>query len=189
MTDKITPKQEMAYGLYQTVISLRRRQSEVALEFGFTLKKIKEEHLYRYMGDGAFDTFWQFCASPEIKLRPEMVMAYIRVYEYYVEKLQMKKEDLLDIPFTRLNQMKAKIENLPIEEQKEWIEKAKTLMRKDFEAEMVDHKFAKPKAIQVTRCKTCKLLEIHFIVDEVCVCGGHGYNIKAIPVEQKGSDK
>lgn len=183
MTDKITPKQQDAWNIYQEVLSLRGEQTKVALRQGYLLNKIKTEHLYRYMGEGGFDTFNQFLA--EVKIVKGTALAYIRVYSYYVLTLKVAEVELYEIPFRRLNQLKGKIETLPAEQQIEWVEKAKVLLSRDFDAEMVDNKFKEPKAIEAFKCKKCHLLKILFRPDKVCKCEGSGYDIKAVKEDEK----
>lgn len=181
MDNKITPKQEKAFDLYQRCVFLRKKQGELALEFGRVLKEIRDKKLYRYLGEGGFETFNQFLANPEINLNPNTALAYIRVYEYYVLELNIPKENLLDIPFNRLNNLKSKIEKLPREEQEEWIEKAKTLSYTDFKAELQEKKMEKKPFITVKRCKQCGQYEIYYDQSQICVCRG-GHAVYALPI-------
>lgn len=180
--------QKQAFDLYSRVIYLKKKQGELALELGFTLKEIKDKKLYQYIGEGGFSSFEQFLANPEIGLKYNTAMAYIRVYEYYVEQLKLPKEEIVEIPFNRLHQLVGKIKDLPKEKQIEWVEKAKVLGRNDFEKEMEEAKFTQERDIEIKRCKKCGLLQIYYKVDKVCVCDG-GLGIYAIPVEIKKEEK
>lgn len=175
--------QKVAFDLYSQCIYLKRKQGELALEFGYVLKKIKDEKLYQYMGEGGFVSFEQFLINPEINLKYNTAMMYIRVYEFYIEQLKLPKEDLIDIPINRLNELTGKIKDLPKEKQIEWVEKAKTLARTDFEKELEDAKFRDEKKVILKRCKKCGKIEIYYKIDEVCICNGLG--IYAIPVDEK----
>ncbi len=159
-----------AFDLYNRVIFLKRKQSELALELGYTLKRIKEKKLYLYMGEGGFSSFEQFLANPEISINYNTAFAYIRVYEYFIEQLKLPKEQLLNIPFNRLHQLTGKIKNLPKEEQIEWVEKAKHLGRLDFEKELEEAKFKPEKEVVIKRCKNCGMIEIYY--KNVCSCKG-----------------
>lgn len=173
--------QKYAFDLYSRVIFLKKKQGELALELGFTLKEIKEKKLYQHMGEGGFDSFEQFLANPEINLKYSTAMAYVRVYEYYIENLKLPKEEVVEIPFNRLHQLAGKIRDLPKEKQIEWIEKAKTLGRIDFEKEMEEAKFLNKKEIIIKRCKKCGKIEIYYKVDSICLCNGQA--IYGLPVE------
>lgn len=152
------------------------------LEFGYTLKRIKEEKLYLQMGEGGYDSFYQFLADPEINLNPNTALAYIRVYEFYVEKLGFKKEDLAGIPLNRLNQIKGFLEDKNKDEVKEWVEKARTLGRTDFEKEMVDKKITKERQIEIKKCRKCGKYQIYYKIDAVCQCDGSN-GFYGLPVE------
>lgn len=179
MSNQITPKQQMAWDLYQEALGLRGTQTKVALRFGYVLNKINNEKLYRYMGEGGFDTFKHFLV--EIKLNYNTATAYMRVYETYINRLQISEDELWGIPFTRLNQLTSKIKDMPLEEQKEWVEKAKVLLRDDFDKEMVEHKLQKVKRVTIRKCRKCEHLKIEYLVDAVCMCDGSPY-IRAVPV-------
>lgn len=182
MENKITKKQELATELRLRCVFLRKKISELFLEFGFVLKRIRDEKLYLQMGEGGYDTFYQFLADPEINIHPNTASAYIRVYEFYIEKHGLKKEDLLGIPLNRLNQIKSYLEEKNKEEIEEWVEKARTLGRTDFEKEMEEHKIIKEKDIRIEKCKKCGKYKIFYKVDSICLCDGTSA-IYGIPVE------
>lgn len=175
--------QKKAFDFYSKVIYLKKKQGEIALELGYVLKEIKEKKLYQHMGEGGFDSFEQFLSNPEINLKYNTAMAYIRIYEYYVENLKLPKEEIIEIPFNRLHQLVGKIKNLPKEKQIEWIEKAKTLGRIDFEKEMEEAKFTNEKDVIIKKCKKCGLLEIYYKIDKICLCKGQA--IYGLPIEVK----
>lgn len=182
MKNQITPKQNKAFNLYQRCIYLRKKQGELALEFGRVLKEIRDKKLYQYIGEGGFSSFNKFLANPEIGLNPNTALAYIRVYEYYVLQLKLPKQDLLGIPFNRLNNLKSKIEKLPKDKQIEWIEKAKTLSYSDFKAELQAEKMEKNPVVTVKKCKQCGQYEIYYDQSQICVCKG-GHAVYALPVK------
>jgi hypothetical protein len=174
--------QKIAYDLYQKCIFLKKKQGELALEFGMTLKEIRDKKLYQHMGEGGFDNFYQFLASPEISLNPNTALMYIRVYEFYIEKLKIPKEKLTEIPVNRLNQLKSGLENKSKDEIEEWIEKARVLGRKDFEKEMEEARMKKEDDIKIKICKKCGKKQIYYKVNSLCYCDG-GVGIYAIPEE------
>ena len=182
MKNKITPKQSLAFDLRARCIFLRKKISELFLEFGYVLKKIRDEKLYLQMGEGGFETFYQFLADPEINLNPNTASAYIRVYEFYVEKLGFKKEKLLGIPLNRLNQIKNFLEDKTKNEVEEWIEKARTLGREDFVKEMESKKIVKEKGVKIVKCKKCGKYQFYYKIDAICQCPNTDA-IFALPVD------
>ena len=180
MENVITPTQASAFQLYQQTISLVKEQRKLFLDLGFTLAEIKRKKLYRYMGDGGFETWKSFLGNPEINIKEITAETYIKVFEFYIEKLQLPREQVLDIPLVRLNMMKAKMETATEEERGELIEKAKVLSYKDFQAEIYDGEKRKQK-IKITKCKGCKKLKIEYDQDEICMCLGTA-NIVTHPV-------
>jgi hypothetical protein len=161
-----------AFDYYQKLVFLRRKQGEVALEIGRVLKEIKEKKLYRYLGEGGYDDFFQFLSDPEISMNYNTASLYIRVYEFYVEQLKLNPDELASIPINRLNTLKSKLEKTENKEEiEEWLEKAKTLGRLDFEKETEEAKITKPRPIVLTRCKKCGKIKIVInLPDEICQC-------------------
>lgn len=165
-------KPTVAFNIYQQIVSLVKLQRGVFLDLGKLLKEVKDNKLYKQMGDGGFDSWKQFLANPEINFKPVTAEMYIRVYEFYILKMLMPKEEVMEIPLVRLNMMKAKIENSDEEERGELIEKAKILSYSDFMKEMVYHKVkTKPKFI-LSKCDKCGNLVIRYDPTQICHCEG-----------------
>lgn len=162
--------QEQAYNIYQETINLIRSQRKLFLDLGFILKQIKEKKLYTYFGNGGFDTWRSFLANPEINLSPSTAEVYIKVYDFYIEKLKMSKDEVLSIPLVRLNMMKATLEKMDDKEREELIEKAKTLSYEDFRIETSGED--RKRAIKVTRCSKCSKLIIKYDPEQICDCNG-----------------
>lgn len=162
----------LAFDLYQRTIFLLKQQRELFLDLGFVLSQIKNQALYKQMGDGGFDTWRSFLANPEINISPSTADVYIKVYEFYIEKLKLPKKEVLEIPLVRLNMMKSKLESLNEEERGELIAKAKTLSYEDFKIEAVHNGVETKRAIKITRCDNCKKLIIKYDPDQICDCSG-----------------
>jgi hypothetical protein len=165
-----TELQTQAFNLYQETINLIKSQRKLFLDLGFVLKQIKEKKLYTLFGDGGFDTWRSFLANPEINLSPSTADVYIRVYEFYIEKLKLSKDEVLSIPLVRLNMMKATLEKMNDKDRGELIEKAKTLSYTDFKIETSGEE--KVKAIKVTRCDKCSKLIVKYDPEQICDCLG-----------------
>lgn len=138
--DFANPLQKQAYDLYQKTVELVHRQAILFIELGKTLKTIRDEKLYRQMGEGGFDTFTQFVNNPEIGLRQSTAYLYIRVYEYYVLELGMGEEDVVKIQITRLMRLLPVLKTKPKDEAKELIENIGQMTNHDADVEMKEKK-------------------------------------------------
>jgi len=87
--------QKQAFDLYQQTVLLIKGQRKLFLELGFVLSQIKNKSLYKQMGDGGFETWRSFLANPEINITPSTADVYIKVYEFYIERLKLPKEEVL----------------------------------------------------------------------------------------------
>lgn len=155
---------------YQHVVYLIVQQRKLFLSLGKELKDIKEGKLYKEMGEGGYETWDQFLASPEIDLRRSTADMYIKVYSFYIEKMKLPEEEVLQIPVGRLNLMSAKLESLPEDQRKEFIAKAITLGYTDFqqEARLAPQK----RKINIYHCEKCEKLVIEYDPKEICMCNG-----------------
>jgi len=171
--DQITPTQKRAFDLYTKTISLVSSQKEIMIDLIEVLKEIKEKKLYRYLGEGGFDTWSQFLAAPEIDLAKPTVDAYIDIYEYYIGTLKIKREELFKISLNRLNILKGKIKKIESKsEQLELIEQAKNLSYSDFYTVMREKKLVEEPAFHITKCEKCNKYEIEYHQDKICICKG-----------------
>jgi len=160
--------QKQAFDLYTQTIALIRGQRKLFLDLGFVLSKIKHNKLYLEMGEGGFDTWRSFLANPEINISPSTADVYIKVYNFYIEKLKLPREEVLDIPLVRLNMMKSKLEGLNESERDDLIAKAKTLSYNDFKIEAIDNGKEIIRAIKVTKCEKCGKLIIQYDPEQIC---------------------
>lgn len=138
--DSITPRQEIAYRLYQHAVDLVRKQSSLFFDIGQTFKEIRDEKMYQHMGEGGFDSWEEFLAQPDIYLAPQTVRAYIYIYEIYIEKLGLDKNKLIDVPFYKLNMLASFIKNLEPDRAAEIIDSLKELGARDFNLELKELK-------------------------------------------------
>jgi len=165
-------KPVLAFDLYQKTIFLLKEQRKLFLDLGFVLAQIKNNQLYKQMGDGGFDTWRSFLANPEINISPSTADVYIKVYEFYIEKLKLPRKEVLEIPLVRLNMMKSKLESLNEEERGELLAKAKTLSYEDFKIEAIHNGVETKRAVKITKCLTCGRLIIKYDPDQICDCSG-----------------
>lgn len=108
---------------------------------------------------------------------------YIKIFEYYREKLQLPENEILQVTINDLNRLKAPLEKLPNDtERMEVWEKMKALPYRDLNKELVKDKIiAKPK-LKVTRCEHCNQLIIYYSQEDICVCKGT-HAVFAMPIE------
>lgn len=125
-------KQAMAYTTY---LELRQRMESMSLtylEIGRLLKLIRDEKLYKYLGNGGYDTFLEFINNPEISISQGTVYNYIRTYEFYILKLDMNPDDVMRISTPRLIAMIPVLKDKTIEEAKEEILQMGALTHTDY---------------------------------------------------------
>jgi len=122
MVDELI-KPDKAWEIYTFLQHALRKQVELFIDIGKALKTMRDDKLYLQLGKGGFDTFQQFLNNAEIGLRPSTAYLYIRIYEYFYERLKLTQEEIVAIPITRLMRL------LPILKEKDDIE-AKKIVEK-----------------------------------------------------------
>ena len=128
-----SPTTSKAWELYTYLQQALRKQAELFIDIGKALKSIRDEKLYLELGEGGFDTFQQFLNNAEIGLRPSTAYLYIRIYEYYYERLQLTQEEVLAIPINRLMRLLPVLKEKTDSEAKAVIEKISGLTSYDYD--------------------------------------------------------
>lgn len=130
-------KQNMAWASYNLLIDAFVNQAKLFLYIGKLAKDIRDKKLYKFLGNGGYDTFGMFLKSPEIsRLAPSTVMAYIRIYEYYIERLQIIEGEILEVGTNRLQKLLPKLKNKPDAEAREIIKDIGVLTHDDYKKEV-----------------------------------------------------
>jgi len=133
----IAQKRTEAWETYQTLQTAFVNQAKLFLYIGQLAKNIRDKKLYKYLGEGGFATFGQFLNNSEIsRLAPSTIMAYIRIYEYYIERLQLIEGQLLDIGTNRLQKLLPRLKVKPDEEAKEILQDIGILTHDDYKKEV-----------------------------------------------------
>lgn len=132
--------QRKAYELYQLTIKLIKEQAELFIRLGKTLKQIRDEKLYRQMGEGGFDTFTHFLNNQEVGLRQSTAYLYIRIYEYYVLELGITEDEVIKIPVSRLMRLLPILKLKDKAEAKELIEGIGQMTNYDSDQEIKEKK-------------------------------------------------
>lgn len=133
----------VAYNLYQELQGCVKEQAKLFLKIGYLLKQIRDEKLYLSLGDGGFDTFGEFLENPEIGIKPSTSYAYIRVYEFYIEKYGFTVDELGSGNFGRLQTLlptlkKSTSDGATKEEVLQQIQELTPLRASDFKKEMIE---------------------------------------------------
>ena len=163
---------EMAYKLYEEFEDTMREQGLTYVKAGKILKTIRDEKLYEYLGDGGYDSFDSFIAQSRLRSIATAHL-YIKVYEYFIEKMKMTVQEVSEIPLHRLQLVVYTAKTLDNEkEEKELIEKAKVLSTSDLKKEIqvikphiLDHPF-------VYLCDKCRRWRIEYKPEDMCKCNG-----------------
>lgn len=129
-------KRDSAWIAYDNLQKYIKKQAELYIVIGKTLKDIRDQKLFTYLGEGGYDTFQQFLNNHEIGLRPSTAYLYIRIYEYYIERLQLLPAQIIEIPINRLMRLLPSLKQKEDEESKQIVENISTLTNYDFDVEV-----------------------------------------------------
>lgn len=134
---------EIAWELYNQLRNSIVTQAFLFIDIGKKLKDIRDDKLYKYLGEGGYSTFQHFLANPEIGLRPSTSYLYIRLYEYYIEQLQISREQLMEIPINRLMRLLPSLKEMDDDKARETITDLGQLTSYDYDIEVVERKIEK----------------------------------------------
>lgn len=93
------PDNELTFDLFKKLKTARVLQDITFIAIGKMLKVVRDRKLYKVMD---FENFSQFLLQEELSFSREKAYAYIRVYEIFVERLNLKQAELSQIGVTRL---------------------------------------------------------------------------------------
>lgn len=169
--DTATNKQQHAYEQYKTCEGLMQKQSTLFVALGESLKDIKDNKLFKYIGDGGFETWGRFLSQPEINLGFSTAYCYIRIVEIYIQLLQIDKSDVQSRPFSKIQKMLPIVAKMTPEEGKTFYYTIIELGAKDFNDEIKKMKGEKPKRKpSVKSCTTCGNWDLIIEETERCHC-------------------
>lgn len=97
--DPTLPEKELTFAAFQKLVQAKRFQDLTFIAIGKILKMFRDQKLYKNLD---FDNFSQFLASEELSFSREKAYVYIRVYEVFVERLQISEDELSKIGVVRL---------------------------------------------------------------------------------------
>lgn len=154
---------------HERVIVLIKQQAKLFLMLGKELKDIRDEELYKNLGEGGNDTFIQYLNNPEIGLRQSTAYLYIRIYEYYILKLQMTEEEVIKTPINRLMRLLPHLKKMEDEKAIELIEQSSQLTNYDYDEELKERKLFSQRPT-VYQCKECGKWVIEYREKDICQC-------------------
>lgn len=171
MSDIERRSQDLALSLLRDLQVAIKEQARLFLVIGNILKQIKEGQLYLHMGQGGYDTWEHFLNNPEVGLRRSTAYLYIRIYEYYIEKLKMKEDEVTAIPINRLMRILPKVKEMSDEQAKEFTQSIGYMTSHDFDAELKDRGMDYSRPLLRTD-KNCGRYIFEFDSKDMCHCGG-----------------
>ena len=116
---------KIAFENHTHIINLKGHITRSFLELAFFLKTNHDEKFYQVLG---YDSFREYLGTPEIGLSRSYAFKLIRCYEVWVEKYNIKVEELQDIDVEKLYIATTLIKG---EDYEERLEQARTLSRSD----------------------------------------------------------
>jgi hypothetical protein len=185
-------KAQEDHDLLQTLID---SDIHTVLKKGKVLKELRDAQEYKMLGDGGYDTFESYLASPEIKMSRSYAWQHVQLYEYYVLEMSIPLIELVKFRSIQTMLFCLGIINkraLQGEDALELIEKAKVLSFTDFKKEVMDveelptdpteatkaidtgeidlnDEFLKP---ATSRCDFCHKWKVEFHEQQICKCSG-----------------
>ena len=153
-------KAKKAFTIHRELVELGNSVGRAFILIGQRLSEIKQDNLFKYLGEGGHDTFESYLASPELQISRRQAYYLISIYETLCKKLRVSMKQLEDAKPSALKEI------LPVvnkENYKDWLEKSKALSVADIRMEVrkelsgidpatCDHDWQKKIS---WRCKNC----------------------------------
>lgn len=162
-------KRTEAWNTFQELQSAIKNQISLFLVVGRILKDFRDNHLYKYIGEGGNDNFKQFLNG--LGMTMPTAYLYIRVYEYYIEKLKYSEEKIREIPLNRLMRLLPSLKKLDDEEAKKIIDEVAPLTHGDYSQEVKERKLETPRP-KLRRHKECQKFIFEYNPNQMCDCEG-----------------
>jgi len=135
--DSALSRSDYAHDAYKKLLFAKKSQDFLFLAMGKILREIRDEKLYQ---DLDFENFGQFLASEELSFSRESAFLYIRVYEYFVEYLQLGEEYIQNIPVSKLAMLVPVLKKMDSKEEAiKFIENTENLRYGEFVREVKQH--------------------------------------------------
>lgn len=101
-TDSTLTKEEYGFAVYQKLLLAKRNHEALFLVIGKLLKEIRDHRLYEVLD---YDNFSQFINSDEVSFSREKAYMCIKVYEYYIEYLDLDPDRIGSMNISRLSML------------------------------------------------------------------------------------
>jgi hypothetical protein len=173
------PNNELAFGLWKNLSVARKFQDAVFLIIGRDLKKVRDGKLYKYLD---FETFEQFVCSEELGFSREKAYLYIRIYELYVEKLELSPNLLQKVGVAKLMYLNAIVKDMEDKEEAiKTIERASDMRYNDFikEVTQLRNPAGKPNCFWSEEVKKW-IIQYHSDITHLVDLGEHGQTDQSI---------
>jgi hypothetical protein len=170
---KITEQQgKSAFNLHQEILVLKRQMGVAFIKMGQLLKRIRDDEHYISLG---FDSFKQYLSDSELGFQQRTAYYYIEIYEYFIEKLNYKVDELADIGYRNLVDVLSVAKKLsePKKKMEDLMTDAKVLRSYDFKKKYRDEEknkefeeyLAPP---EYFRCSKCGKWHVIIAIDDCC---------------------
>ena len=126
-------KAEKAFKLHQQLIQLGHSVQKAFILIGKNLYEIQDNDLFKFLGDGGYETFNSYLASPELEISRRQAFYLIKVYRIYCKQFGLRVEQMEG---AKLSALKATLPVVTDKNYEEWLEKTKVLSLSDVKAEV-----------------------------------------------------
>lgn len=128
-TDKSLPPEEYAFDVWQKLIMAKQASEALFVVQGRLLKEIRDKKLYEVLD---YPNFTQFINSEEISFSREKAYLYIRIYEYFIQTLEINPEKVAQMSIARLGMMLPHLKKLDKDEAIEKMQDFNAMRHNDF---------------------------------------------------------
>lgn len=128
--DETQTDDELSFELNRKIITARKLQDFTFLALGKMLKTFRDRKLYKQLD---FENFGQYLASEELSFSREKAYMYIRIYEIFVERLQLSEDALSKLGVVRLRMLAPVVREIEDNEKAiQKVEEAQDIRYNDF---------------------------------------------------------
>jgi hypothetical protein len=140
--DNTLPVAEYAHSAYQKLLLAKKQQDVLFLIIGKLLIEIRDENLYKHLN---YETFSDFLYSQELGFSGESAWMYMRVYEFYINKLELSPNFVASLPISRLSMMIPVLKDSNKDEAVDQLEELSELRQPDFLLRVRQNRSNKPR--------------------------------------------
>lgn len=97
--DENLSDEDLSFDLWRKLLTARKLQDVTFIAMGKILKVIRDRKLYQKLD---YEDFSQFLASEELSFSREKAYMYIRIYEVFIEHLQLNADEMSKLGVVRL---------------------------------------------------------------------------------------